>query len=59
MRALHPDVPVVLASGYSEDIVSGASTEFQVLRKPYGARELRSALEAAIREKRGEAAGAD
>ena len=59
VRALHPDVPVVLASGYSEDIVSGASTEFQVLRKPYGARELRSALEAAIREKRGEAAGAD
>lgn len=59
VRALHPDVPVVLASGYSEDIVSGSSTEFPVLRKPYGARELRSALEAAIREKRGEAAGAD
>jgi PAS domain S-box-containing protein len=51
LRALRPELPVVLASGYSEEIIHGATAEFQVLRKPYGARELRAAMEAALRER--------
>ena len=45
IRARHPDVPVLLTSGYS-DLAPNADIEFRVLRKPF---EL-SALETAVRE---------
>jgi PAS domain S-box-containing protein len=45
IRARHPDVPVLLTSGYS-DPVPGSEIEFRILRKPF---EL-SALEAGVRE---------
>jgi PAS domain S-box-containing protein len=46
-RTVHerwPDLPVVLATGYSEEIVSGAATDFAILSKPYGADTLAEAL---------------
>jgi CheY-like chemotaxis protein len=46
-RALHPELPVVLASGYNEQMVSGAAAAFQTLAKPYGAATLGTALAAA------------
>ena len=36
MRDSHPDVPVLLATGYSDEIVKRGS-EFEVLAKPFGA----------------------
>jgi PAS domain S-box-containing protein len=45
IRARHPDVPVLLTSGYSVP-VPGSESEFQILRKPF---EL-SALETGVRE---------
>ena len=45
-RTLRPDLPVLLASGYSEDIAGGACA-FETLAKPYGAATLGAALAAA------------
>ncbi len=36
IRETHPDVPVLLATGYSDEIVKRGS-EFSVLAKPFGA----------------------
>jgi len=44
VRQTYPDLPIVLASGYSEEIIQGAASEFQVLAKPYGAGALGAAL---------------
>jgi PAS domain S-box-containing protein len=46
VRARMPALPVLLASGYSEEILGGA--EFEVIRKPYGAETLGAALASAI-----------
>ena len=43
-RGLRPELPVVLASGYSEDIVAGAGAAFDFVRKPYDAEQLGRAL---------------
>jgi PAS domain S-box-containing protein len=48
VRAGDPAMPVVLASGYSEEIVAGAAAEFQVLHKPYDARSLGAAIAASL-----------
>jgi PAS domain S-box-containing protein len=45
-RVLRPDLPVLLASGYSEEI-AGGSCAFETLAKPYGAATLGAALAAA------------
>jgi PAS domain S-box-containing protein len=47
-----PDLPILLASGYSEEIVEGAAEEFHTLRKPYGAESLRLAMAEALSRKR-------
>jgi CheY-like chemotaxis protein len=47
VRERFPRMPVLLASGYSEEIVEGAALEFEVLTKPYGADTLAAALAAA------------
>jgi CheY-like chemotaxis protein len=43
LRAKHPDLPVLLTTGYSEALVGG-QTEFLILRKPYAIHELSQAL---------------
>jgi PAS domain S-box-containing protein len=43
-RARFPKLPILLASGYSEEIIQGAGAEFDFVRKPYGAETLSSAI---------------
>jgi DNA-binding LytR/AlgR family response regulator len=43
-----PGLPVVLATGYSEDIVKGAAAELEILSKPYGAESVSAALGRAL-----------
>ena len=43
-----PTLPVLLASGYSEEIVGTAGSEFEIVRKPYDAKLLEAALGAAL-----------
>ena len=50
-RQLYPDLPVLLATGYSEEISDDAATEFEVIRKPYGADLLGAKISAAIGKK--------
>jgi PAS domain S-box-containing protein len=47
-RQRRPGLPVLLASGYSEEIVGGAGAEFEFVRKPYDSQRLESSLSAAI-----------
>jgi PAS domain S-box-containing protein len=47
-RERRPDLPVLLASGYSEEIVGGAGAEFEFVRKPYDERRLTAALGSAF-----------
>ena len=46
-----PDLPILLASGYSEEIVSGVADDYAFLRKPYDAASLGAALATALRDK--------
>ena len=43
IRENHPDVPVLLATGYSDEILR-TGTEFAVIAKPFGAADLSSAM---------------
>lgn len=47
-RETRPDLPILLASGYSEEIIGGAASDFQVLRKPYSGETLAPALSRAL-----------
>ena len=47
MRDSHPSVPVLLATGYSDEIVKRGS-EFDVLAKPFGAVDLSKAMAAVL-----------
>jgi PAS domain S-box-containing protein len=49
-RARRPDLPVLLASGYSAEIAGGGACPFRTLAKPYGAQSLGAALAAARTE---------
>jgi PAS domain S-box-containing protein len=49
-RRQNPDLPVLLATGYSEEVSDDAATEFEVIRKPYGANTLGAKLSAAVRK---------
>ena len=40
VRRLYPDVPVVLASGYSDVLAQSGSHGFELLHKPYSAEQL-------------------
>src|SRR5205085_4979508 len=46
-RQLRPALPVLLASGYSEEMAGGSAMFFETLAKPYGAATLGAALAAA------------
>jgi PAS domain S-box-containing protein len=43
-----PDLPVVLATGFSEEIAAGAAPGLEILSKPYGADTLGAALARAL-----------
>jgi len=47
VRQLRPEMPVVLATGYSDEILSGAGADFEILRKPYDTLSLGKAIVAA------------
>jgi PAS domain S-box-containing protein len=47
-RKLYPSLPVLLASGYSDEIVGSAGAEFEIVRKPYDVNLLEAALGAAL-----------
>jgi CheY-like chemotaxis protein len=48
VRARDPGLPVLLATGYSEDLLQGAAADFRVIAKPYGPVELAAAIVAAF-----------
>jgi CheY-like chemotaxis protein len=52
-RQRYPDLPVLLATGYSEEVSDDAATEFEVIRKPYGADRLGAKLSAVVGEQSG------
>jgi PAS domain S-box-containing protein len=47
-RQDQPSLPVLLASGYSEEIVGSAGSEFEIVRKPYDVNLLEAALGMAL-----------
>ena len=55
VQEVHPKVPVLLATGYSDEIVQRGS-EFSVLLKPFGAADLSKAMAAALNGNREAAA---
>ena len=50
VRERDPMMPVVLASGYSEEILQGSGAEFEMLRKPFDSTSVMSAITAAVRQ---------
>ena len=44
IRSTHPDLPIILASGYSDEIVGGYGGGFELIRKPFSRRELIACL---------------
>ncbi len=51
-RKHRPDLPVLLASGYSEEIVGAAGADFEIVRKPYDLACIEAALGAALEHAR-------
>jgi PAS domain S-box-containing protein len=51
VRNRYPDLPVLLATGYSEEISEDAASEFEVIRKPYGSEGLAAKIAAALGRK--------
>ncbi len=56
IRASRPELPVLLATGYSEEIVGSAASEFEVVRKPYDAAAVSAALATLLARQQGRAA---
>ena len=48
VREHRPELPILLASGYSDAIVGGAGAQFDFVRKPYDPKRLKAALLAAL-----------
>ncbi|WP_129792496.1 PAS domain-containing sensor histidine kinase [Sphingosinicella sp. CPCC 101087] len=48
VRKKMADLPVVLATGYSDEVIDGAGAQFEILRKPYDSQSLGSAMLAAL-----------
>jgi CheY-like chemotaxis protein len=44
VRERFPQMPVLLATGYSDEVVGGQASQFEVIRKPFGAETLATAL---------------
>jgi PAS domain S-box-containing protein len=49
-RQREPGLPVLLASGYSEEVVRLAGAEFEIVRKPYDLSGIEAALGAALKQ---------
>ncbi|HEX8308334.1 MAG TPA: PAS domain S-box protein [Allosphingosinicella sp.] len=47
-RKRHPSLPILLASGYSEEIVGAAGADFEIVRKPYDLNGIEAALARAL-----------
>jgi two-component system, NtrC family, sensor kinase len=52
VREHHPEIPVILASGYSDKATVATSEGFALIRKPYSPERLRQILEPILREAR-------
>jgi CheY-like chemotaxis protein len=50
VHATHPGLPVLLATGYSDDLFKGAAAEFRVISKPYGPAVLADAVAASLQK---------
>jgi PAS domain S-box-containing protein len=48
VREDHPGLPLLLASGYSEEVVRGAAASFRMVAKPYGLATLSRAIAAVV-----------
>jgi signal transduction histidine kinase/ActR/RegA family two-component response regulator len=57
IRTRHPDLPVVLTTGYSEAAATATAERFKLLSKPYGIDALEAALSETLVEARGATAG--
>jgi PAS domain S-box-containing protein len=44
VRERSPELPIILASGYSEELVRGAAASFEMVSKPYGLAQLSRAM---------------
>ena len=53
VRRKLPDLPVLLATGYTEELVGKHEKPFPILRKPYNSTTLGSAIAATLRDARG------
>ncbi|GJD92371.1 Blue-light-activated protein [Methylobacterium hispanicum] len=51
LRALHPELPVILTSGYSHVPAPDDAESFDLVRKPYSAHQLDAALRSAARRR--------
>ncbi len=56
VRRARPDLPIVLATGYSQEVVGSAASEFEIVRKPYDADAVSSALATVLARAQGRAA---
>jgi DNA-binding NtrC family response regulator len=52
LRRRHPDLPVVLASGYSHVLAQEGSHGFELLQKPYPADQVSSLLRQVVQGRR-------
>ena len=50
VRERDPSLPILLASGYSEEVIGGAAKAFEVLMKPFGAVEIEQGINAALEQ---------
>ena len=56
VRERFPDTLVLLASGYSDEVISGSAASFAMVRKPYGAEQISAAIGAILQADQGAAA---
>ncbi|MBE7199430.1 MAG: response regulator, partial [Parafilimonas terrae] len=49
LRELHPEMPVILTSGYSHVLAQDEAHGFELVRKPYSAEQIGKVLRAAIK----------
>jgi two-component system, NtrC family, sensor kinase len=54
IREHHPEIPVILASGYSDKAEAAVNEGFTLIRKPYPPEALGRALNASLMETRGD-----
>jgi CheY-like chemotaxis protein len=48
VRAARPTLPILLASGYSQEVFEGSAAEFELLAKPYTGETLGKAIHASV-----------